>query len=67
MLKNMKKQTNIMFIRDIKNITKPYITLEFIEKRVMQCRAKRNIKPNDDVVNFVNDWCKNFGLKSCFS
>lgn len=65
--KYMKKQTNIMFIRDIKNITNPYVTLEFKEKRVIQCRAKNNSKPNDDVVSFVNDWCKKFNLQSCFS
>lgn len=63
----MKRETNIMFIRNIKNVTRPYVTLEFVGKKVIQCRCSNNKKPNDNVVDFVNNWCKNFKLKSCFN
>ena len=56
-----------MFIRKVENITEPYVTLEFKERKVIQCRSFNNSKPNDNVVNFVNDWCKKFELKSFFS
>lgn len=68
--KYMKKQTNIMFIRKIEDISKPYVTLEFQNKRVIQCRGYKNNRYNQldkNVIDFVNDWCNQFKLKSCFS
>lgn len=65
--KYMDRQTNIFFIRNIDNVTDPYVTLELLGKKVVQCRAIHNTVPNQKVINFVNKWCKQFNLKSCFS
>jgi len=64
--KYQKGETNIFFIRNITSVTEPFVTLELKEKKVVQCRANRNNKPIDEVVTFVNDWCKNYNLNSCF-
>lgn len=58
--------TNIFFIRKIEDKQEPYCTLELKERRVVQCRAVYNTKPNDEVVGFVNDWCEDNGFISCF-
>ena len=61
-----KGETNIFFIRNTANVTEPLATLELKQKDVIQCRAKLNNKPSDEVVSFVNDCCDNYKFKSCF-
>lgn len=61
------RETNILFIRQIDDVTTPYVTLEMKNKKVIQCRAKDNKKPCDEVINFVNSWCKKNKLESCFN
>lgn len=61
------RETNILFIRQINDVTTPYVTLEMKNKKVIQCRAKDNKKPCDKVINFVNGWCKKNKLESCFN
>lgn len=63
------RKTAIFFIRKKKEIEKPYVTLELVGNKVIQCRGfKNNVsKPlNDEVKEFVNDWCNKFELLSCF-
>ena len=50
------QKTNIMFVRDVHEVTKPYATLEFRDKKVIQFRAKNNLRPSDEAVSFVRDW-----------
>lgn len=59
--------TNIFFIRQENKYKEPFVTLELQNNEVIQCRGKNNSKPNDTVISFVNDWCKKFNFKSCFS
>lgn len=62
-----KKETAIFFIRKKDNQEVPFVTLELKNKKVVQCRAKNNSKPNDEVVGFVDAWCKKNKLESCFN
>lgn len=50
------QKTNIMFVRDVHEVTKPYATLEFKDKKVIQFRAKNNLRPSDEAVSFVREW-----------
>ena len=61
-----KRQTAIFFIRKEERVDEPFVTLELKDKKVMQCRAKKNTKPTDDVIDFVNMWCSKYHFKSCF-
>lgn len=62
-----KRETAIFFIRKEECHEVPYVTLELKNNEVIQCRAKNNHKPNDDTVQFVNDWCRKNHFKTCFS
>lgn len=62
-----KRQTAIFFIREEEHEKTPFVTLELQNKKVVQCRAKNNNKPDDMVVDFVNTWCEKNHLKTCFS
>lgn len=62
----VERETNILLIRKLEDIETPFVTLEFQKKRVIQCRAKNNARPGDDVIDFINDWCSKYHLKSCF-
>ena len=64
--KMARKETSIFFIRRKQQIDEPYVTLEMKENRIIQCRAKKNHRPNDDVIDFVNNWAEKFNMKSCF-
>lgn len=64
--KMARKETSIFFIRRKQQINEPYVTLEMKENKIIQCRAKRNYRPDDDVIDFVNCWAKKFNIKSCF-
>jgi transposase-like protein len=58
--------TNILFVRKADDIENPFVTLELKNNRVIQCRAKYNAKPTDEVIGFVNDWCSMNNFISCF-
>ena len=61
-----KKETSIFFIRENERISVPLCTLELKGKKVMQCRAISNKKPEEEVIEFVNTWCNKNNFKSCF-
>ena len=61
------QQTNIYFIRRIKDIETPLATLELNNKRVIQCRTAFNNSPSEEVIAFVNCWCEKNKFRSCFS
>lgn len=56
------RKTNIMFIRDIHNVTEPLVTLEFKNKKVIQARADHNAKPCESVIDFISEWAKEYKL-----
>lgn len=65
-----KRETSIFFIRRKESQNEPYVTLELRNKKVIQCRGyKNNIrKPLEEKVKtFVNDWCREKNLISCFN
>lgn len=47
----------ILFIRENKNIEKPYVCVElkWEDFSVLQCRGKANSKPKEDVIEYVNN------------
>lgn len=61
------RRTSIFFIRNLREIEEPFVTLELNGDRVIQCRAKKNQKPNNSVVKFVNKWCQKNHFQSCFN
>ena len=58
--------TNIFFVREEEDIEKPFVTLELRDKRVIQCRAKYNARPSEEVITFVNNWCRMNNFITCF-
>lgn len=54
--KHAKGITAIFFIRQTKNPDKPYVTLELVNKRVVQVRADHNTVPAPEVWQFVDQW-----------
>lgn len=52
----LKKETVILFVRRLDDITKPYFTLEYQRGKVQQCRGYKNQKMTDDVKAFVEEW-----------
>lgn len=65
-----RRETAIFVIRKKENLNVPYVTLELKKDEVIQCRGfKNNItKPLESNVKiFVNDWCRKFNFRSCFS
>ena len=52
----LKKETVILFVRRLEDITKPYFTLEYQRGKVQQCRGYKNQKMTDDVKAFVEEW-----------
>lgn len=61
------RKTSIFAIRENSNPKEPFVTLELKNNVVIQCRAFKNKEPADNVKRFVNDWCKKFNYRSCFS
>lgn len=55
--------TAIFFIRKKEEPEKPYVTLELKKNRVIQCRAKNNAVPDEEVVEFVKRWKEKYELK----
>lgn len=56
------KKTNIMFIREVNNVTEPLVTLEFCGKKVIQARAHHNGVPCDSINDFIRHWAKRYDL-----
>ena len=51
------EETLIFFVRKMEELDKPFVTLEYSIKRkeVLQCYAYDNEKPEDKVLEFVNN------------
>ena len=55
-------QSLIFFVRKANALDKPFVTIEYSleKKQVLQCYARGNTKPADNVMNFVNNkWLPN--------
>ena len=53
------EETLIFFVRKIEELDKPFVTLEYSlkTKKVLQCYAHKNTKPDENVLEFVhNKW-----------
>ena len=53
------QETLIFFVRKIEELDKPFVTIEYSlkSKKVLQCYAYKNTKPDDKVLQFVhNKW-----------
>lgn len=48
----------IMFVREKEHVDEPLYTLEFKNKRVVQCRGLNNCKPAEPALEFVRSWAK---------
>ena len=59
-------KTMIFFVRKQECVDDPFVTLELKDNKIVQCRGKRNTRPSDEVVSFVNAWCRKFKLETCF-
>lgn len=51
-----REETLIFFVRLPENPDEPFVTLEYSvkQKKVLQCYADKNTKPNDTVMNYIN-------------
>ena len=49
-------KTIILFIRKTNEIDKPYYTLEYRNKHVVQCRGRNNKSTTPEIDKFVDDW-----------
>ena len=51
-------ETNLFFMRSIKNVNKPLVAIEVKDGRIMQSRGKRNNVPTRMQKAFINKWEK---------
>ena len=51
-----REESLIFFVRDKNNPQKPFVTVEYSlqNKKILQCYAKNNKKPQEDVEQFIN-------------
>lgn len=49
-------ETNLFFMRSIKNMSKPLVAIEVKDGRIMQSRGKRNNDPTRMQKAFINKW-----------
>ena len=49
-------ETNLFFMRSIKNMSKPLVAIEVKDGRIMQSRGKRNNDPTKMQKSFINKW-----------
>ncbi len=49
-------ETNLFFMRSIKNMSKPLVAIEVKDGRIMQSRGKRNNDPTGMQKAFINKW-----------
>lgn len=54
--KFVREETLIFFVRSHEQPNEPFVTVEYSikQKKVLQCYANGNTKPNDDVMNYIN-------------
>ncbi len=54
--KFIREESLVFFVRSREHIDKPFVTVEYSlkNKKVLQCYAKGNQKPNEDVLYYVN-------------
>lgn len=62
-----KQETEIFFVRRIDNKNKPLATLELEGSKIIQCRAKFNARPEENVRKFVDAWAERNGFFKIFS
>ena len=55
--KMAREETLIFFVRKLEDIDTPYVTIEYSlkAKKVLQCYAHKNSKPEETVLDFVNN------------
>ena len=55
--KMAREETLIFFVRKLDELDKPFVTLEYSlkTKQILQCYAYNNQKPEDTVLEFVNN------------
>lgn len=55
--KMAREETLIFFVRKMEELDKPFVTLEYSikQKKVLQCYAYNNTKPDDNVIEFANN------------
>ena len=55
--KMAREETLIFFVRKLEELDTPFVTIEYSlkTKQVLQCYAHKNSKPDDNVLNFVNN------------
>ena len=55
--KFIREETLIFFVRNTADIEKPFVTMEYSlkTKKILQCYAQSNTKPDETVMNFVNN------------
>ncbi len=60
-----KEQNLIFFVRQLGEVNKPYVTLEYSlqQKRILQCYGDHNHKPNDETMNYINKIWLPFAIK----
>ena len=49
-------ECDIYFMRDVENQTKPLVTIEVREGKVIQSRIKKNDDPTPEQIKFINKW-----------
>ena len=49
-------ETNLFFMRNIKNINKPLVAIEVRDKRIVQSRSKNNDNPTKVQMEFITKW-----------
>lgn len=62
-----KQETEIFFVRRIDNKNKPLATLELEGNKIIQCRAKFNACPEENVRKFVDMWAERNGFFKFFN
>lgn len=53
----------IFFVRDMEDNREATVEVRTENKHVVQVKAKYNKKPEDEVLDFVNEWANKFGLE----
>lgn len=52
-----REETLIFFVRNKQNPETPFVTVEYSlkNKKILQCYGENDLKPNDDVIHYVNN------------
>jgi hypothetical protein len=54
----IKESSKIVFLRDMRSPSEPYITIEVRNGDVVQAKGKSNRSPNKDEMKIINKWAK---------